>query len=171
MRVVFTLVRDSKNIVLNFERSVVISKEATTTNKHMLLNPVVLFVRVLVKSDKDLVDEIAVLKSVFLGLVANHIGNGLVETNNAVVLDKITGAIFKRAKDLAVKVKMRALGRDGNVITATVDSRVEGKVLIKRGGRTRLDGSNVYTMLVLAMQSPWGKSTVARETYYERQRC
>ncbi len=46
----------------------------------------------------------------FLGLLANDIGNGLVETNNSIVLDKVAGAILKRTKDLAVKVKVRTLG-------------------------------------------------------------
>lgn len=100
----------------------------------------------------------------FFGLLANDIGNGLVETNNSIVLDKVAGAILKRTKDLTVKVKVRTLGWDSDVITATVDGRVEGKVLAERLGRTRLDGSNVYTMLVLAMQSPWGEMQLEKLT-------
>lgn len=124
----------------------------------MLLDPVVLLVSVLVKGDKNLVHKVALFKGVFLGLIADNISDSLIKTDYAVVLNDVAGAILEITKDLAVKIKVRALGRNGNIITTTVDSRGKGKFLVQSSGITGFNDGNVCRMFVLVMVNVRGVS-------------
>lgn len=131
------------DIVLNVE-TIGISEEAATANEIVALNPVVLLVCVLVKSDVRVVDDIGVLKSMAVRLAWENSSNRFADLDSTGVPDGVSSSVTELAENLAIQVEVRALVADGDVVSAWVDLRVKGEGRVEGSSLAWLDVDNLY---------------------------